>query len=324
VEFVPFRAAIAAGVAGIMSAHVTFLAFDADGVPATLSERVLTGLVRDKWGYDGLLVTDSLEMGALSNSLGLNPAQAAAAALKAGADLLLFNRSHDQQREAHALIVQKVQRGEIPLARLDQAVLRVHRAKGRFGLLSPGLPDPASAAGQVLTTEHRALADDLAAQSITLLRDDARLLPLAAEAHPVVLEIPALAGLGQLMGQTTITLSVQPTTAEIRNVVGMARPGRPCIVGVADVAHKPAQSDLVNALLETGAPVVLVAVRDPYDLLSFPAAPTLLATYGSSAPTLRALAAVLKGQAKPGGHLPVDLPGLFPFGAGLGDYEKLK
>src|SRR5258707_14925301 len=124
------------------------------------------------------------------------------------------------------------------------------------------------------------------------------------------------------MGQTPITLSVQPSTAEIRNVVGMARPGRPCIVGVADVAHNPAQSDLVNALLETGAPVVLVAVRDPYDLLSFTAAPTLLATYGSPAPTLRALAAVLNGQAKPGGHLPVDLPGLFPLGAGLGDFEK--
>ncbi|MEP7358266.1 MAG: beta-N-acetylhexosaminidase [Anaerolineales bacterium] len=322
VEFVPFRAAMAAGVAGIMSAHVTFPAFDGGGVPATLSQTVLTGLLRDEWGYGGLLVTDSLEMGALSKSLGLSPAQAAAAALAAGADLLLFNHDHDQHRQAHALIVQKVQRGEIPLARLDQAVLRALRAKERFNLLSPGLSDAALAASQVFRHEDRALADDLAAQSITLLRDDSRLLPLAAEAHPVVLEIPALAGLGQLLGQAAIILNAQPSPAEIGEVVSRVGQGQPCIVGVADVTRSPGQIELVNALLRRGVPVVLVAARDPYDLLAFPAAPTLLATYASPPPSLRALAAVLTGQAKPGGHLPVELPGLFPLGAGLDDFEQ--
>jgi beta-N-acetylhexosaminidase len=325
VEFMPFRAAIAAEVAGIMSAHVTFPAFDADGTPATLSHKVLTGLLRDEWGYAGLLVTDSLEMGALSWSLGLSPAQAAAAAMEAGADLLLFNRDHDQHRAAHALITQKMERGEIPLARLDEAVLRVLRTKERFGVLSPRLPDPASAASRVFISEHRALADNFAMQSITLLRDDAHLLPLTIGAHPIVVEIPALAGLGQLLGESPIVVSAQPSSAEIRHLISLAQTERPFIVGLADVAHNPTQADLVQALLETGAPVILIAARDPYDLMLFPTAPTMLAIYAAPPPTLRALAAILTGHAHSGGHLPVDLPGLFPLGAPkVGDFARPK
>ena len=317
VEFVPFRAAIAADLAGIMSAHVTFPAIDPSGLPATLSRPVLTGLLRRDLGFDGLVVTDSLEMGALKTSLGLSPAEAAATALAAGADLLLFNQGHDDHRAAHALIVQKVAAGEIPLSRLDDAVARVLRAKERFGLLAPVSADPAAASGAVFTNEHRALADALAAQSITLLRDDARLIPLGADAHPFVFEIPAMAGLGALLGETAMSIGEQPTHAEIRLAAGLASQGRPVLVGVADVKRNPTQIDLVDALVKTGAHVIVVALREPYDLLAMPAGPTLLATYGSPPPSLRALNAVLRGETSTTGRLPVELPGLFPIGSGL-------
>ncbi len=317
VEFVPFKAAIAAKVAGIMSAHVTFPAIDPSGMPATLSRPVLTGLLRGDLGFDGLVVTDSLEMGALRNSLGLSPAEAAATAFAAGADLLLFNQGHADHRAAHALIVQQLTTGAIPMARLDDAVLRVLRAKERFGLLAPLSPEPATAADSVFTPEHRALADALAAQSITLLRDDAHLIPLSAEAHPFVFEIPAMAGLGELLGETAMSIGEQPTHAEIRLAAGLASQGRPVIVGVADVKRNPTQIDLVDALVKTGAPVIVVALREPYDLLAMPAGPALLATYGSPPPSLRALKAVLRGESPITSQLPVELPGMFLIGTGL-------
>lgn len=135
VEFVPFLAAMAAGVAGLMSAHVYFPAIEPTAnTPATLSHRVLTGLLRGEMGYRGLLLTDSLEMGALATS-GYPAPLAAVHALAAGADVLLFNTSPDTLWEAHATIVRWVQGGRLDPARLDEAVLRILAAKQRFGLL---------------------------------------------------------------------------------------------------------------------------------------------------------------------------------------------
>lgn len=135
VEFVPFRAAIAVGVAGILSAHVHFPAIEpTPRLPATLSHRVITGLLRRELGFGGLAMTDSLEMGALATSDYPAPL-AAAHALAAGADVLLFNTDYAVLREAHALIVRWVADGKLDPARLDEAVLRILAAKQRFGLL---------------------------------------------------------------------------------------------------------------------------------------------------------------------------------------------
>jgi beta-N-acetylhexosaminidase len=137
VELVPFRAAMRANVAGIMTAHITFPAIDpTPGLAATLSPRVLTGLLRDELRYDGLIMTDELTMGALATS-GYPAPKAAVAALKAGADVLLFQTGYAMHREAHAALVDAVKRGEIPEARVDDALRRVLRVKQQFDLLSP-------------------------------------------------------------------------------------------------------------------------------------------------------------------------------------------
>ncbi len=337
VEFVPFVAAIefpspvATGegpgvraIAGIMSAHVTFPAIDpTPGLAATLSPRVLTGLLRDELGYDGLILTDSLEMGALAQS-GYPVPVAAATALAAGADVLLFNHGHALHRQAHALILDRLARGQLPPGRLDEAAARVLAAKERFGLLVRGSGGRDQASGvseRVGTAEHRALAREIAGAAITLLRDDAHLLPLAPGAKLLVVEPPAGAGLGKALDATTFAVSADPSAAEIRTAAGMA-PGRMVIVATTDARQNPGQVRLVQALLAAGAPVIVVAVRGPYDLMAFPAAPTYLASYGANPPTLDALAAVLYGKVKPAGRLPVELPGLYPVGAGVTDFVR--
>lgn len=343
VEFVPFKAVIAppspvatggapeaGAIAGIMSAHVTFPAIDpTPGLAATLSPPVLTDLLRDELGFTGLVFTDSLEMGALGQS-GYPPPVAAVTALIAGADVLLFNHGHDLHRQAHALILDRLAGGQLPPARLDAAAARVLAAKARLGLLAAESGAHAAraatvhteVAAQVGTAEHRALAREIAGQAITLLRDDARRLPLAPGARLLVIEPPAGAGLGKALDATTFAVSANPSAAEVRTAVGLTADGRTVIIATADARQNPGQARLVQELLATGAPVIVVAVRGPYDLMAFPAAPTYLASYGANPPVLDALAAVLHGKVKPAGRLPVELPGLYPVGAGLGDFVQ--
>jgi hypothetical protein len=132
----------------------------------------------------------------------------------------------------------------------------------------------------------------MAAQSITLLRDEACLLPLPASANLLVVETPLAAGLGRALGATTMQVGTQPKPTEISTVLDLARGGRTVIVATADVAKNQPQADLVKALLEAKVPTVVVAMRSPYDLLYLKGnIPTYLAAYGSSPPSLEAVAA---------------------------------
>ena len=328
VEFVPFKTAIAGGVAGIMSAHISFPIIDpTPGVPATLSTRVLTDLLRRDLGFEGLIVTDSLEMGALSKN-GFPTPKAAARALASGADLLLFNSGFALHRAAIEQIVADVKSGAIPTSRLDDAVRRTLLAKARYGILKPAPVDAAAAATLAGSPAHQELAAKLAASAITLVRDEEAYLPLARGAAPVVIGPPAAGRLTELLQGTDLRISEQPTAAEAEAALRAirAQPGTPVVL-VLSGGHR-AQADFARRVVATGAPVIVVALREPYDLLfaaSLPARdkpPALVATYGVNPATLQALAALLKGDAKPSGHLPVELPGLYPIGTGLEDFVQ--
>jgi beta-N-acetylhexosaminidase len=334
-ELVPFRAAMAClpqrprGVAderweghaipGIMAAHVTFSAVDpASGLPATLSPRVLTGLLRDEMAYEGLIFTDALDMGALAQS-GYPAPIAAATALAAGADVLLFNHGDELHRQAHALILDRLEHGGLQARRLDGAVRRVLMAKSRFDLRSDTRRD-GEVRWRVGTAEHKALARGIAGQAITLLRDNASLLPLASDARLLVIEPQDALGLGKALDATTFPIEANPSAAEIRKATGAVEGGCTVLVATTNARQNTGQAQLVQSLLAAQTPVIVVAVLSPYDLMAFPSAPTYVASYGANPPLLEALAAVLRGRTKPGGRLPVELPGLHPVGAGLGDF----
>lgn len=329
IEFVPFKAAIAKNIAGIMSAHVSFPTIDATpGLPGTLSDKVLTRLLRRELGFDGLVATDSLEMGALGRS-GFPTPLAASRALQAGADLLLFNAGHRIHEAALEQVVADVRSGVIPQARLDEAVRRVLRAKERFRLLNPAPVDVDAAARICGSPAHRALALEAAAAAVTLLRDERGILPLTAGKAPVVITLAATSGLAAALHGVEVRISETPTEAEtgaaLKSV--QAHPGVPVIVTLSGARPNSAQAALARRVVETRAPVILVAMREPYDLLAIPGLatnkqPALVATYGVNPATLEALAAVLRGERKPAGHLPVELPGLYPLGAGLENFSR--
>ncbi len=302
IEFVPFQAAMQAKVAGIMSAHITFPAIDpTPGLAATLSPKVLTGLLRDEMQYDGLVMTDELTMGALATS-GYPAPQAASTALRAGADVLLLQTGYAMHRQVHAMLVDRVQRGIVPQTRLDQAVRRILLVKQKFGILTEHAPRNTNLA-VVGSAEMQTVSRKVALQAITLLRDDAKLVPLKADAKLLVVETGNF-GLGKQLGATTMSVRAQPTKDEIATAVQIAKEGRIAIVATSDVAKNKSQADLITALNQAKVPTIVIATRSPYDLLYLNDVKTYLASYGNNPPMIEALAAILTGKTKPQGKLP--------------------
>lgn len=160
-ELVPFRAAIAAGVPAIMTAHILFPAVDDSGLPATMSPAILTGLLRETLGFGGLIVTDCLEMKAVADGWGT--ARSAMLAAKAGADVLLVCHTLERQRETFDALRAAVRSGELPEARVHESAARVLAAKSR-------LAPPPFDATRIGSPEHRAVAESIAPLPTVTLR----------------------------------------------------------------------------------------------------------------------------------------------------------
>ncbi len=321
VELAPFDALIREGVPAIMTAHVVVPALESgDPLPATMSPTVLGRLRRQ--GFEGLIVSDSLGMGALDKTWGTP--EAAVRALGAGCDVLIFgaDKGHEpgEQRDIAQMLGREVRRGRVPETQLDDAVRRILRAKIRLGLLED--PWPREQELPLLAApEHRAVADRIALQSITLVRG--RVLdrgertpgsvPLLwpadrrSAAEILVEACPAL--LPQFLSRD---VSPEERADVVRRVGEVSR----VVVGGYDLGKNPAWQDLVRELGPSR--VTLLALRSPYDLLAVPDVGGYLCSYGDRFPSLRALGAVLEGRVPPQGRLPVELPGLYPRGWGVG------
>jgi beta-N-acetylhexosaminidase len=339
VELVPFRAAIAAGVDAVMSSHIRLPALDATpGLPATLSRPILTGLLRQELGFGGLILTDSLSMHAISQNFA--PDEAAALAVAAGADVVL-----DPPDPEAALrgIKAAVERGTIPEDALDRAVERVLRAKARLGLQRTRTVDVAAVPASVGGRAHEALAAEIAARAITLVKDERGHLPLRPpqtarvlllllldsasgwrESAPGRVLIPELKK--RLPGLVAVELTERSTASELDLLRAMAR-GADAVIAAsfartADASARPglsAQQAFLESLAKDDArrPLVCVVLGSPYVGELGAKLPTLLLTYElGDAPEAAAARAIL-GEAPIGGRLPVSLPGLYPAGHGL-------
>lgn len=319
VELVPFKAAIAAGVPAIMSAHIRIPALDpTPDLPVTLSPRVMTDLVRTQLRFAGLLVTDDLEMGALTQTR--TESQAGYDAFVAGADYLLFRFDESAQTDAHAKLLAGISSGALTPARVEASLRRILDVKQRYGILDGAVPS-----GTAGSDTDRATADELARASITVLRSGG--LPLrgrifvVSPANPDIAIIPDQPSLGQVLAArlpnvTTQAISLSPVQADIDRAVTAARHADICVVASADLFSYPQQAVLAKALA-AAKPTVLVSLRSPYDILSAPGVAGYVCAYTGREPTLRAIADVLSGARAPTGTLPVDVPGVYRIGDGM-------
>jgi beta-N-acetylhexosaminidase len=346
----PFRAGIAAGADMVMTAHVIMpeLQSDCDAAtqvgcdPATVDPEILTGLLREELGYRGVVITDALNMAGVREKYG--DERIPVLALKAGADMpMMVDTTTDtvSLEVAYDAVLKAVRSGEISEGRLDESVRRVLELKRHRGLFRDPFVSERKAPGELGTPEHLAAAERVGDHSVTLVKSDAGLLPLTLAPGQKVLvtgyrsvsdtlNAQPAAHLAAALGEHGLTTELfetgtAPDSATIATAVSKASASDVVVVATANASGSAAQRDLVNGLLASGKPVVLVATRNPYDIAALTQAPTYIASYSWTAPAMRAVARVLLGEVNPVGQLPVRIPAaddpsvtLYPYGHGLG------
>lgn len=334
----PFRAAIRARIDSIMTAHIVVPALDPSEDPATLSRPILTGILREELGYDGVVVTDSLGMEGVRTKYGDD--RVPVLALLAGVDQLL---NPPDLSVAWNAVLDAVRGGEISEARIEESILRILRLKSRLGLFRDPFVSHRGVERTVGNRAHRAAADRIAERTTTLLADPGTLLPLSRRTHRNLLVVGAdpaspsgttgpptstLANTFGELGFTARALSTgtAPSQAKIAEAVAAAEGRDAVVVATYNVTASSSQRTLVTALVATGVPVVTVAVRNPYDVahLTGTNVAASLAAYSWTDVELRAAARVIAGRAEPEGRLPVPVQRaddptqvLYPVGHGL-------
>ncbi|MEU6294782.1 glycoside hydrolase family 3 protein [Streptomyces erythrochromogenes] len=317
----PFRAAVEAGVDAIMTAHIVFPALDPSGDPATLSRPIVTGILRERLGFQGVVVTDALDMAGVRQKYGDD--RVPVLALLAGCDQLL---NPPDLPLAHRSVLEAVASGELTEARVEESVLRILELKSRRGLFDEARPSAATVDAVVGAREHLDAADRIAAATTTLLANPGKVVPFDAGAVPRLLVTGTdPASPSASTGPPTVVLARELSALGCRaTAVAPARavaaaPGNAAVlVCTYNVPEGDGpQRTLVTELLATGVPVVLVALRNPYDPARLPACAAELATYSWGDAEMRAAARVLTGAARPTGRLPVPVPGRYPLGHGL-------
>lgn len=308
-ELLPFEGAIDSGLRMVMSGHFAVPALTGDpALPATLSRRLMRELLRDELGFEGVSITDALDMQAIPQ--GEAQAAAVVAALEAGVDLLLATADRDSQRRIEVALRTASAARLIDEAELRDAAARLRALRSWLD----GFEDPPI--NVVGSAEHRALARELAARSLTLVRDDAGVLPLRAGTDARIGAVmpaprdltpadtssyvePALASALRAHHPSVdeIVTSHPPTAAEIGAIRDRAATWDAAVVGTISARAGSPQADLVEALRSTGLPMVTVALRTPWDLAAYPGVDTHVATYSILPDSMDALAAAISGAA---------------------------
>lgn len=342
VELAPFRHIIGAGTDAVMTAHVVFPAYEQRDIPATLSRPIVTGLLREQLGFGGVIVTDCLEMNAISETVGVGAG--AVQAVQAGADLILVCHRMDRQVEAIEAVTAAVLAGEIDESRIDESLDRLRRLKAERGiaragsLASAGLVESGSGGGPaegeagVATAESLAFARRLSERSITLVKDEG-LLPLRADIptyviwpevradHEVVEALKEKLSLGKalkpyLSSVTERVIGVDPTEEEIGLVLAESAGYGQIVAVTYNAGFSEGQRRILSELHDRiGAAVVVVAARDPFDYTAVPGIRTYLASYENKPSAMLAAAKALTGRLIPQGRLPVTVG---EFGCGTG------
>ncbi|MFG3339231.1 glycoside hydrolase family 3 protein [Glycomyces sp. NPDC048151] len=317
----PFTAAIGAGTDMVMSGHLQFPALDDSLKPATLSGPIITGLLREQLGFDGVVVTDSLEMEGVRSEYG--DERVPVMALQAGVDMLLMPPDFPLAYES---VLAAVASGELTEERIDASVRRLLALKFARGIAAEPGTDP-SGTDVVGSDAHREVAADIADRSITLLANDGTLpfktgkVLVTGWGENTTARLTESLNAEGLQAEALVT-GEEPSADQVKAAVEAAKGRGLVVVSTFSVEADGAQAKLVAELLKTGVPVVTAAVGTPYDAARHSAVNASLASYSYTLASLASLAKVITGAVNPTGTLPVDVPGAdggtaFAFGHGL-------
>lgn len=327
IELYPFKKVIQAGVDVIMLAHIVFPALENDK-PSTLSEKVTNQLLRKELGYTGVVITDCFDMKAFSDNYGAE--RAAILAVEAGVDIILVSHTFERQVQTIEAIEKAVKENRISEERIDQSVQRILQLKQRRKLKDQlKLNTWDQALGQLNANSSIEIAREISEQSITVVKDTNQLLPLDRQKRTCVIwaeirvssEIDEVydqqESLGHYLSQfissiKEIIISTNPTDLDLKNVLKEAVNYEQVIMSTYNASLNPTQAELVRQLNsqlmnQQDKQLIVIATRNPYDLLSFSEVSTFIACYENRPLTMQSAAKVLMGHIQAKGKLPVTL-----------------
>lgn len=317
VEIVPYREAIGQDVAMIMTAHIVFPVLE-PGIPATMSRRILRDYLRSELGYQGVIITDSMSMKAVTETFGYE--EGTIRAFEAGADMALLCGGEKQQISTLNALEKAVESGRLNQSELNESAERISRLRSRL---------------QRQVTEDRALEQDLkimgeiTLSSITLVKNERDLLPLAG-GQKILLITPdcfPLSPLGEAKHPSTLAGHMRKRAPGLEvaeysirtGVVGRSLDDVDKFDTVVFAAYSTgrlpdAQKEIAGRVLKANRNLVVTSLNSAYALLDIPEVPAYINCYNYGDLSMEALARVLFGESKPLGKLPVSLPGYYPLG----------
>lgn len=360
IELLPFRRAFEAGCRSVMIAHLAVPALDPEAapllknakkvyggeeerekrgtLPATVSPRMVNGLLRKEMGFDGLAVTDAMDMGGLADHF--DAKEGAIRAILAGCDQIVKSGEPEAAMEGVAAAVRG---GRISMEVLDAAVRRILREKIRLNLFEPELCNPPilNITKEVASPAHDAVLRKMAQRSITLLRAEPGALPVATGKKILHLAVSDESGtpgfvysnlafttpLREVSGGNVMEFRIHPRTtpAETREILDAAKSYEQVVMslnvkartGAGAIQAPAAAVEIARELQRSGKPVIAVVLGSPYVSMDFPEVKTMLLAWGSADVSQRAAAAAIFGKFKITGRLPVTIPGVAKRGDGI-------
>ncbi len=333
-ELIPFAAAIEGGVQSIMSAHISFPEFsDSIGLPGTLDPRILNDILKDSLGFKGVIVTDGLDMKGISNYF--SPGNAVVAALEAGADLMLMSPDISTAIDE---VIASIEAGELSMQRVNESVLKLLNWKITHGLFdSNGQVALDKMANIISSSEHLAVSKSIAQQSITVLNNEASILPINPSRYPK-LTVVNISDSEIGNPENTFIRAIKAhhpdvryfehdsrtTNSEELRIIRQARNSDLIVLGAftrfrvgQDLQLNTSQANFVSKLLASHTPIVTVLFGNPYLISSIKQSEVQVIAWSNTSVQSEAAAASLFGARDIEGRLPIDIPPMFKLGDGI-------
>jgi beta-glucosidase-like glycosyl hydrolase len=318
IEIAPFKALMNKGIGGVMVAHLYVPSLENEkGIPASVSKKIVTGLLKEKLGYKGLIITDALNMGAVANKF--KAGELDAMAFKAGNDLMLFSQDVATGKK---LIQKAIDNGEIQQNRVEESVKKILLTKYYLGLNQYNNINPVNVNEDLNNASHSALVQKMYANALTLIKDDKKLLPLDCKEtyyYVPLEEAPYETFLNQLNLGTTVIFKnsneINTIPANSKVIVGFHKDN--------STAYKPYKiSDASKKILSDltkNQNVILDVFGSPYALkdIDISKVSTVLVSYENNDDAMKATANGILGQTKISGRLPVLVNDNLKFGIGM-------
>ena len=318
IEIAPFKALMNKGIGGVMVAHLYVPSLENEkGIPASVSKKIVTGLLKEKLGYKGLIITDALNMGAVANKF--KAGELDAMAFKAGNDLMLFSQDVATGKK---LIQKAIDNGEIQQNRVEESVKKILLTKYYLGLDKYNNINPVNVNEDLNNASHSALVQKMYANALTLIKDDKKLLPLDCKEtyyYVPLEEAPYETFLNQLNLGTTVIFKnsneINTIPANSKVIVGFHKDN--------STAYKPYKisdaSKKILSELSKDQNVILDVFGSPYALkdIDISKVTTVLVSYENNEDSMKATANGILGQTKISGRLPILVNDQLKFGIGM-------